>query len=92
MKTRSIIIIASVGLALFMIFPTTGANAEYCYYCNPLLFPSGCGRGRRWDCGGDCDRSFLSLLWTLLLCSSSTSSPRLLQAGALWLQGMGSRP
>ncbi len=39
MKTRSIIIIASVGLALFMIFPTTGANAEYCYYCNPLLFP-----------------------------------------------------
>ena len=38
MNTRKIIILASVGLALFMIVPTAPANAD-CYYCNPLLFP-----------------------------------------------------
>jgi hypothetical protein len=39
MNTRKIIILASIGLALFMVVPTTPANAEDCYYCNPLLFP-----------------------------------------------------
>jgi len=39
MKARKIIILASIGLALFMVVPTTSANAEECYYCNPLLFP-----------------------------------------------------
>jgi len=39
MHTRKIIILASIGLALFMIVPTTPVNAQDCYYCNPLLFP-----------------------------------------------------
>jgi hypothetical protein len=39
MKAISIIMIASVGLALFMIVPVTDANAQDCFYCNPLLFP-----------------------------------------------------
>ncbi len=39
MNTRKIIILASIGLALFMIVPARGANAQDCYYCNPLLFP-----------------------------------------------------
>ncbi|MGA2732867.1 MAG: hypothetical protein ABSG35_09770 [Syntrophobacteraceae bacterium] len=39
MNTRKIIILASIGLALFMIVPATPANAQGCYYCNPLLFP-----------------------------------------------------
>ena len=39
MNTRKIIILASIGLALFMIVPTAPANAQGCYYCNPLLFP-----------------------------------------------------
>jgi len=39
MNTRKIIILASVGLALFMVVPAAPANAEECYFCNPLLFP-----------------------------------------------------
>jgi hypothetical protein len=39
MNTRKIIILASIGLALFMALPVASANAEECYYCNPLLFP-----------------------------------------------------
>jgi hypothetical protein len=39
MSMRKIIIVASIGLALFMIVPTTRANAEECNFCNPLLFP-----------------------------------------------------
>src|SRR5271157_4073594 len=38
MNTRKIVILASIGLALFMIVPATPAHAD-CYYCNPLLFP-----------------------------------------------------
>ncbi|MGA2937440.1 MAG: hypothetical protein ABSF52_10130 [Syntrophobacteraceae bacterium] len=38
MNTRKIVILACIGLALFMIVPATPANAQ-CYYCNPLLFP-----------------------------------------------------
>ena len=39
MNARKIIVLASIGLALFMIAPTTGARADDCPYCNPLLFP-----------------------------------------------------
>ncbi len=39
MNARKIIVLAAIGLALFMIVPTTGARAEDCYYCNPFLFP-----------------------------------------------------
>ncbi len=39
MNVRKIIVLASIGLALFMVVPTTGARADGCYYCNPLLFP-----------------------------------------------------
>ncbi len=38
MRTRKFIILASIGLALFMLVPATPANAD-CYFCNPLLFP-----------------------------------------------------
>jgi hypothetical protein len=40
MNARKIIILASIGLALFILVPTQSANAQPdCYYCNPLLFP-----------------------------------------------------
>ena len=39
MNARKIIVLVSIGLALFMIFPATGARADECYFCNPLLFP-----------------------------------------------------
>lgn len=39
MSTRRILILACIGLALFVSIPATSANAEECYYCNPLLFP-----------------------------------------------------
>jgi hypothetical protein len=39
MTARKIIVLASIGLALFMLIPATGARADGCYYCNPLLFP-----------------------------------------------------
>jgi len=38
MNATKIVILASIGLALFMLAPTTPANAE-CDYCNPLVFP-----------------------------------------------------
>ncbi|MGA2227978.1 MAG: hypothetical protein ABSH41_26390 [Syntrophobacteraceae bacterium] len=43
MNARKIIVLAALGLALFMIVPTTGAKAEDCYYCNPFLFPFAVG-------------------------------------------------
>jgi hypothetical protein len=39
MNVKKIMVTASVGLALFMFFPSVSANAQECYYCNPLLFP-----------------------------------------------------
>lgn len=39
MNAKKIVIAASIGLALFMALPSVHANAEECYYCNPLLFP-----------------------------------------------------
>jgi len=39
MTIKKIIILASIGLALFMLVPTGSANAQECYYCNPFLFP-----------------------------------------------------
>src|SRR5208283_723671 len=39
MSARKIIILASIGLALFMVVPAAPANAQDCYFCNPLLFP-----------------------------------------------------
>ncbi len=39
MNMKKIIVVASIGLALFMIFPSARANADECYFCNPLLFP-----------------------------------------------------
>ena len=39
MNTRKIIILASIGLALFTIVPTAPANARGRHHCNPLLFP-----------------------------------------------------
>jgi len=39
MKLRKIIILTCIGMSLFMLFPITSANAQDCYYCNPLLFP-----------------------------------------------------
>ena len=43
MNARKIIVLAAIGLALFMIVPTTGARADDCYYCNPFLFPFAVG-------------------------------------------------
>jgi len=39
MNAKKIIILALIGLTLFVLVPTRNANAEECYYCNPLLFP-----------------------------------------------------
>ncbi len=36
---RKIIVLACVGIALFMSVPIRPANADDCYYCSPLWFP-----------------------------------------------------
>ncbi len=98
MKLRKIIILTCIGMSLFMLFPITSANAQDCYYCNPLLFPFavvgaavGVVRSHR-------KRSFLSLLWTLLrwfastaglLQPASTGLLRLASSGLLRLAGAG---
>ncbi len=82
MNTRKIIILASIGLALFMIVPTTPANAQDCYYCNPLLFPFAVAATVVGTAAAIATAPFLSLLWTSLL-RCSPSGTRLLPRSPL---------